>query len=193
MSKVHDSDGRPAGVVAGGMDTVSLGPPDHLPDTESFDDFYRRTYTGLLILARALVGSSAEDVAQETMLVAYRKWSEVAAMASPVGWVRRVCLNKSVSTLRRSSVERRLLHRSVVVVAVAAETNDVAGVEHFWSLVRQLPPRQAEAVALRYAVDLPVVEVAETMGCAEGTVKAHLARAKASLAELVAADEEGWS
>jgi RNA polymerase sigma-70 factor, ECF subfamily len=193
MSKVHDSDGRPAGVVAGGMDTVSLGPPDHLPDTESFDDFYRRTYTGLLILARALVGSSAEDVAQETMLVAYRKWSEVAAMASPVGWVRRVCLNKSVSTLRRSSVERRLLHRSVVVVAVAAETNDVDGVEHFWSLVRQLPPRQAEAVALRYAVDLPVVEVAETMGCAEGTVKAHLARAKASLAELVAADEEGWS
>jgi RNA polymerase sigma-70 factor, ECF subfamily len=193
MSKVHDRDGRPAGVVAGGMDTVSLGPPDHLPDTESFDDFYRRTYTGLLILARALVGSSAEDVAQETMLVAYRKWSEVAAMASPVGWVRRVCLNKSVSTLRRSSVERRLLHRSVVVVAVAAETNDVDGVEHFWSLVRQLPPRQAEAVALRYAVDLPVVEVAETMGCAEGTVKAHLARAKASLAELVAADEEGWS
>jgi RNA polymerase sigma-70 factor, ECF subfamily len=193
MSKVHDSDGRPPGVVAGGMDTVSLGPPDHLPDTESFDDFYRRTYTGLLILARALVGSSAEDVAQETMLVAYRKWSEVAAMASPVGWVRRVCLNKSVSTLRRSSVERRLLHRSVVVVAVTAETDDMAGVEHFWSLVRQLPARQAEAVALRYAVDLPVVEVAETMGCAEGTVKAHLARAKASLAELVAADEEGRS
>jgi RNA polymerase sigma-70 factor, ECF subfamily len=193
MSKVHDSDARPPGVVAGGMDTVSLGPPDHLPDTESFDDFYRRTYTGLLVLARALVGSSAEDVAQETMLVAYRKWSEVAAMASPVGWVRRVCLNKSVSTLRRSSLERRVLHRSVVVVAVAAETDEVAAVEHFWSLVRQLPARQAEAVALRYAVDLPVVEVAETMGCAEGTVKAHLARAKASLAELVAADEEGRS
>jgi RNA polymerase sigma-70 factor, ECF subfamily len=193
MSKVHDSDGRPPGVVAGGMDTVSLGPPDHLPDTESFDDFYRRTYAGLLVLARALVGSSAEDVAQETMLVAYRKWSEVAAMASPVGWVRRVCLNKSVSTVRRTSLERRLLHRSVVVVAVAAETNEVDDVEHFWSLVRRLPARQAEAVALRYAVDLPVIEVAETMGCAEGTVKAHLARAKASLAELVATGEEGRS
>jgi transposase InsO family protein len=41
----------------------------------------------LLVFARALVGASVEDVAQESMLVAYRKWAEVAAMASPVGWV----------------------------------------------------------------------------------------------------------
>jgi DNA-directed RNA polymerase specialized sigma24 family protein len=40
----------------------------------------------LLVLARALVGPSAEDVAQEAMLVAYRKWGDVALMASPTGW-----------------------------------------------------------------------------------------------------------
>ena len=84
-----------------------------LPPAESFDDFYRRTYAGLLVLARALVGASAEDVAQDAMLVAYRKWNQVGTMASPVGWVRRVCLHKAVSTLRRSSVERRLPSRTI--------------------------------------------------------------------------------
>src|ERR1700754_1938459 len=97
MSKIREGDGRPAGVVASGIDTVALGPPDDLPLAESFDDFYRRTYAGLLVLARALVGPSAEDVAQDAMLVAYRKWGEVSAMASPVGWVRQVCLHKAVS------------------------------------------------------------------------------------------------
>ncbi len=193
MSKVSDSDGSPAGVVARGPDTVTIGSVDRLLPVESFEDFYRRTYAGLLILARALVGSSAEDVAQDAMLVAYRKWDQVGAMASPVGWVRRVCLHKAVSALRRSSVERRVLRRAATPDAGPSATDEVAGAEHFWSLVRRLPARQAEAVALRYAVDLPVAEVAEAMGCTEGTVKAHLARAKVSLAELVTAVEEGRS
>jgi RNA polymerase sigma-70 factor (ECF subfamily) len=193
MSKVSRADRRPAAALASDMETVSLGPTYELPLPESFDDFYRRTFVGLLVLARALVGSSAEDVAQEAMLVAYRKWGEVGAMASPVAWVRRVCLNKAVSSLRRSSIERKLLHRSTAAVTVAEHADGVAGAEHFWSLVRQLPARQAEAVALRYAVDLSIVEVAEAMGCAEGTVKAHLARAKGSLAELVGAEDGGRS
>ena len=44
---------------------------------EPFDDFYRRTYADLIVLARALVGSAAEDVAQEVMLETYRKWDDV--------------------------------------------------------------------------------------------------------------------
>ena len=192
MSKVPDRDGRPVGVVAPSVDTVELGPPGR-PPTEGFDDFYRRTYAGLLVLARALVGPAAEDIAQEAMLVAYRKWGEVGTMASPVGWVRRVCLHKAVSTLRRSSLERRLLRRSATSGSIPEATDEVAGAENFWALVRELPARQAEAVALRFAADLPVIEVAEAMGCTEGTVKAHLARAKARLAERIAAQEGGRS
>lgn len=189
MSKVPESGSRPVGGAARGPDTVAFGPASLLPPVESFDDFYRRTYPGLLVLARALVGSSAEDVAQEAMLVAYRKWHDVATMASPVGWVRRVCLHKAVSTLRRASIERRLLRRTALADTTAAAADEVAAAEYFWSLVRRLPARQAEAVALRFAVDLPVLEVAEAMGCTEGTVKAHLARAKSSLADLVTTTE----
>lgn len=54
--------------------------------------------------------------------------------------------------------------------------------EQVWSAVRALPKRQAQVVALHYALDLSVAEVAATLGCAEGTVKAHLSRARAALA-----------
>jgi RNA polymerase sigma-70 factor, ECF subfamily len=56
--------------------------------------------------------------------------------------------------------------------------------------VRRLPARQAEAVALFYVEDLPVRQVAEVMGCAEGTAKALLHQARRRLAEQLGADME---
>ena len=50
--------------------------------------------------------------------------------------------------------------------------------------------RQAQATALFYALDLSVIEVAATLGCAEGTVKVHLSRARAELAARLGTTEE---
>jgi RNA polymerase sigma-70 factor (ECF subfamily) len=60
----------------------------------------------------------------------------------------------------------------------------------FWGEVRRLPRRQAQAVALFYALDLPVTEVAATLGCAEGTVKVHLSRARAELSSRLGTPQE---
>jgi len=54
-----------------------------------------------------------------------------------------------------------------------------------WQAIRELPRRQAQAVVLYYIVDLPVAQVAEIMGCREGTAKAHLDRGRRSLARLL--------
>src|SRR5690349_16089112 len=129
MGKLSEHDGRPQGVVEGGWDAVAFGPAGQLRSVESFDDFYRRSYAGLLVLARALVGPSAEDVAQEAMLVAYRKWGDVAQMASPSGWVRRVCMNHAISMLRRRGLEQRLLRRSAPPAVTPSAADDVAGNE----------------------------------------------------------------
>lgn len=121
-----------------------------------------------MVLARALAGQAvAEDIAQEAMLVTCRRWDHVQRLASPVGWVRAVCLHKAVSVVRRRGVEARALRRLGRPTA-APETDD----DEFWALVRTLPERQAQAVALHYALDLSIAEVAQTLGCAEGTVKA---------------------
>jgi RNA polymerase sigma factor (sigma-70 family) len=56
--------------------------------------------------------------------------------------------------------------------------------------VARLPRRQRAALVLRYFADLPVADVADLMGCSQGTVKAltHQAiaalRARGGLVEL---------
>lgn len=157
---------------------------------ESFEQFYRREFPRLLALARALAGDRwAEDVAHDSMLVTYRDWTRISLMDSPAGYVHRICAHKAVSWMRRASAERRALRRVVTRSVVTVEPMS-ADNERFWAEVRRLPRRQAEAVALFYAVDLPISGVAEAMGCAEGTVKAHLARARAQLSQRFAVSEE---
>jgi RNA polymerase sigma-70 factor (ECF subfamily) len=56
--------------------------------------------------------------------------------------------------------------------------------------VRSLPRRQAQAVALHYLEDLPVAEIARVLGCAEGTVKAHLHHGREALGRRLALFEE---
>jgi RNA polymerase sigma-70 factor, ECF subfamily len=159
-------------------------------ETESFEDFYRRELPRLLVLARALAGDlAAEDVAQESMLVAYRQWSRIVNLASPTGYVRGICAHKAVSLVRRRLAEHRAVRRLASRPVSTAEPLATDG-DRFWSEVRRLPRRQAQVTALFYALDLPVAEVATTLGCAEGTVKVHLSRARSELATRLGTTEE---
>jgi RNA polymerase sigma-70 factor (ECF subfamily) len=156
----------------------------------SFDAFYLREMPSLILLARALTGSaSAEDFAQDAMLTAYRHWGEVSEYASPVGWVRRVCANRSLSALRRRGVEARALLR--IGPPPSHLDEPFAEVEEFWTEVRRLPRRQAQSVALYYLYDLSVAEIAETMECSVGSVKVHLSRGRATLAKHFDESDEG--
>ena len=151
---------------------------------ETFDAFFRREMPGLVAFARVLSGSaSADDIAQEAMLAAYRQWDDVSRLDVPGAWVRRVCANRSVSTFRRRAVEARALLR----LGSRREATPPLAEEHeaFWSQVRQLSRRQAQVVALHYMDDLGVAEIAATLGCAEGTVKVHLYRGRAALARRI--------
>ncbi len=182
-----------------GPDTAEpdRGGPDGLgcpgPSVEPFEAFYLREFPHLLVLARALVGSAyAEDVAQEALLVAYRRWKAIGAMRSPVGYVRGICLHKAVTVARRRTLERQVWGR-VAVRSTAAADGLPPDSSHFWDAVRRLPRRQAQVVALYYALDLPVGEVADVLDCAEGTVKAHLHRARSALAVSLAMPGEDGS
>lgn len=175
--------------VGSPADVAEVG--TRVESVESFEQFYRREFPRLLVLARALAGDPwAEDIAHDSMLVAYRHWTRISLMNSPAGYVHRICAHKAVSWLRRASAERRALRRVVARGVVTVEPMS-ADHERFWAEVRRLPRRQAETVALFYGLDLALPVIAETLGCAEGTVKAHLARARAELSQRFAVSEEG--
>jgi RNA polymerase sigma-70 factor (ECF subfamily) len=147
---------------------------------EGFADFYRAELPGLVALARGLCGSVvADDIAQEAMLAAYRRWPEVEGFDQPQAWVRRTCANMAISSFRRHMTEVRALARLSVRPASAPLDEDA---EEFWVAVRGLPRRQAQCAALRYVYEMGGAEIARTLSISEGSVKVHLARARTALA-----------
>src|SRR3954454_20070131 len=186
-----------SGATGGELDDVlESGRRGHdvieLKVAEAFDTFYRRELPGLVALARSLSGSIwADDIAQDAMLAAYRRWEVVGNLDLPSAWVRRACANRAVSLFRRRSVEIRGLGKLVMQRDRPQPLE--SGLEDFWAEARRLPRRQAQAIALYYIYDLGVAEIALTLGCAEGTVKSNLFRGRAALAASMARPLEGES
>lgn len=171
-----------------------LDVPLSLPGVMSFEGFYTREFRMLVALAYALTGSQshAEDVAQEAMLAAYRRWGEVSALEAPHAWVRRVCANISVSLVRRRLVEARGLLRLGGRRSEVTELDE--GASAFFAEVRRLPRRQAQCIVLSYVYGCSVGDVAQVLGCSDATVKTHLARGRSKLAARLGDQiEEGTS
>ena len=149
----------------------------------TFERFFRDEYPRLVPMLQALLGDRqrAEDVAQDALAAAQREWDRVRTLDKPGAWVRRVALNTSSNVRRRRAREAAALRRipAAPAAAPAAESD-----EHLWHLVRRLPEQQRWAVTLFYVDDRPVGEVAGILGCSEGSVKTHLSRARATLAEI---------
>lgn len=155
---------------------------------DSFERFYRAEYSRLVGLGYQLTGrrDAAEDLAQEAMLRAYRSWGKVSSYERPDLWLRRTLLNLSTSRWRRARTATRSFARLWPASEIAEPSADAIEV---WQQVRTLPRRQAEVVALYYGCDLSVDEIATIIDCAAGTVRAHLARARATLAERLRSPE----
>ncbi len=176
-----------------GNDGLSAGAAPVAPATSAhapaavalagFEDFYRHEYHSVVALAYALTGRGAvaEELAQDAFIAAHRNWERVGAYSAPGAFVRRVVANMAYSTRRRWAAEARALAR----VAARAPRWEPPAAEHdaeFWRCVRSLPPRQAQALTLRYLEDRSDADIAEILGCAEPTVRAHLHNGRVALA-----------
>ena len=167
------------------------GPPVPAPFERFSGDyttFFRREVRSLVTLAAAIAGADrAEEIAQEALLRAHREWDRIAMYDKPGAWVRRVTINLATSSRRRRFSERRARERVGGRRQLDAPPPEV---DEFWALVRRLPDRQAAAVALHYLDDLSIAEIADALGCAEGTAKAHLHQARRTLAEQLRPERE---
>lgn len=155
----------------------------------SFDEFVAGERPRLLAMAFALCADryAAEDLVQEALIEAYRRWDRIAEYEEPGAWARRVVMNRSTSRWRRMRSESNALERlNARPAAIPFERDPDA--DRFWAAVRALPRRQSQMVALRYVEDLSIAEIATVMACAEGTVKATLSQARAALAKALRAE-----
>jgi RNA polymerase sigma-70 factor (ECF subfamily) len=155
---------------------------------QDFAEFYAREIKSVVGLAYVLSGSrtGAEDLAADAFLAAYRHWDRVGSYDNAGAWVRRVAVNRSISTARRRAAEARAYFRFSSERCVIPELS--ADNEQLWASVRLLPRRQAQVVALRYWGGLNVREIADVLELTEATVKTHLQRARQTLADTHSKD-----
>lgn len=165
-------------------------PPRTRPSGADFDDFYRSNYPTVTRLAYSLCGSLtvAEELAQEAFVAAHRRWRRVADFDRPDLWVRRVVINRSISFRRKQASERRALKR--ISSRPSATAEPVLADEEVWRALRSLSRRQCEVLALVYVEDRPIAEVAAVLRLGEETVRTHLKRGRAALAERLRRDAE---
>ena len=164
-------------------DTDPVGSDDYPIRIVSFSAFYEAEYRAMVRLAVALVGRRdvAEELVQDAFVTLHGRWEQVSKYESPEGWLRRVVINRSMSTLRRRAVEVRLLGRLSRLRERHAEVPEIEG--EIWQTVAALPKRQAQVIALMFVDDLSVSEIAAVLECEENTVRTHLRRARQSLAD----------
>lgn len=146
-----------------------------------FDAWYRAERPKVLAALTAITGSEAvaSEATDEAFTRAVERWNRVRSMESPGGWVNRTALNVARRRLRREGHERRLLR---TVAATADHAPPPSWPIELWDGLRHLPPRELEAIVLRYVADLTVQDVAAAMGTTAGTAGSTLHAARLHLA-----------
>ncbi|MEV7924905.1 MULTISPECIES: SigE family RNA polymerase sigma factor [unclassified Kitasatospora] len=153
---------------------------------EEFRAFTGSAWTRLLRTAYLLAGDrhTAEDLVQQALERAYVAWSRVRAADDPHAYVRRILINEHARRFRRRAAEE--LVTAVPDRAAPEGPDGYARLDERAALLTALgtlPPRQRQAVVLRYWEDLTETQTAAAMGCSVGTVKSQAARGLAKLRE----------
>ncbi|GAB2603718.1 SigE family RNA polymerase sigma factor [Kribbella endophytica] len=148
----------------------------------TFDEWTDRGLPALLRFATVLCGSRhlAEDVVQDALLKAHRKWERVGQADSIDAYVRRMVVNEFLSWRRKWS---RIIPRPEVRVDETApdHAHQHADRDELIAQLAKLPARQRAVLVLRYYGGLSDHEIAETLGCSAGTVRGYASRALATL------------
>jgi RNA polymerase sigma factor (sigma-70 family) len=139
--------------------------------------------------------ADAEDLAAEAFLHAYRALrrydAERIASLRLRPWlltiVRNLARNAARDAARRPSppptFEPAQQHACVPDVEQQIVQADIQ--RQLGDVLAQLPETQRVAVVLRHVVGLPTAEVAEIMGCPDGTAKSHISRGLQRLRALL--------
>lgn len=153
-------------------------------------ELYDASYRRLVGQLTTVTGSreEAEDVVQEAFARGLLHSRSLLAADNPEAWLRTVAVNQARSRWRRLRRLAGLLPAVVQEPSVHTDADDAAARMDLVSALRDLPEAQREAIALHHLAGLPVHEVASTLGVPSGTVKARLARGRAALARVLAAD-----
>lgn len=155
---------------------------------QDFADFVGARWASLYRLAYLLAASltGAEDLLQSTLEKAYVSWRRISAMEYPEAYVRRMLVTTLVSS-RRRRWSGELPTDQLPEGIDGPEDVGLLDRSLLWPLVCALPAGQRAVVVLRYYEDMSEAQIADTLGCAPGTVKSQCHAAMGALRRALAA------
>lgn len=160
----------------GGTDS---GAATALPAADRLRTLFEVHYASLVALGRLLVDDRglAEELVQEAFI---RLQPRLDRVENAPAYLHTCVVNGARSALRRRRTAQTFLRRQRPDEAYAEPTRLVEDREAVLAVLKTLPGRQREVLALRYLLDLSEKEIADTLGISAGSVKTHASRGLAS-------------
>jgi RNA polymerase sigma-70 factor (sigma-E family) len=156
-----------------------------------YENFVRALLPRLARYATMLTGEreQAADLVQDVLVKVYRRWSRISDTDHPDHYVMRMVTNGYLSW-RRSKGARLV---AVADLPEEIRPDDFASAhalrQDMWQRLARLPRRQRAVVVLRYYEQLADDEIADLLGCAQATVRAHAHRALTTLRNGLAIEQ----
>ncbi|GAA4398873.1 SigE family RNA polymerase sigma factor [Fodinibacter luteus] len=163
-------------------------------EEERYVRFVQERHAVLYRTAFLLTGNhhSAQDAVQSTWVKVFASWSRVRRAQRPVAYVHRMLANEVASMhrpRRAGEVPTDRLQDLPGADRQLGSEERVVDAQTVWNALATLSERQRAVVVLRYYADLSEAEIADTLGIAPGTVKAHAHAALAALGATLRAAE----
>ena len=162
-------------------------------DVEAFEEIFRRNHRLVygLCLRMTQDVAEAEDVTQEVFILLLRKVGGYRGEANFTTWLHRLTVNQVLMRFRRNRSRREDALEEVEPQAPALATGarrpsqliDRITLER---AIAKLPPGYRAAFVLHDVEGYEHEEVAQMMGCAVGTSKSQLHKARAKLRKILA-------
>ena len=133
---------------------------------------------------------AADDLVQDTIVLALRAWHQFTPGTNLKGWLLTIERNRFRSLRTRRQVTAEVgVDDLGPLASVPAFQEGRAELRDFKAAFARLSPHQREALVLHVVHGLPYEQVAAVAGCAVGTVKSRINRARTGLKAMLLGEE----
>lgn len=163
-------------------------------DERSFKREMLATLPSLRAFAVSLSGRAdrADDLLQDTILKAWAHQASYKPGTNIKAWLFTILRNEFYSQMRKAGREVQDTDGAFSSrLATSPEQHGRLDLQDFRKALETLPEDQREAIVLVGAEGFAYEEAAEICGCAVGTIKSRVSRARARLTELLGISGEG--
>jgi RNA polymerase sigma-70 factor (ECF subfamily) len=154
-------------------------------DRRAFGSLVELHWALLVRLARSVVGEpDAEDLAQEALLVAWRKLGSLSEPSRFPSWVTRIVFRRS---LRRARQRRQEV--ALESLGDPGHTPDTESTLYVWQVLSRLAPRQRAVMHLTVVEGMADSEIGAALGISASSVRVHRMRARERVGELMRGEQ----